>query len=135
MRPFLAPLLLLFAALFTGSCRSTTPPGTLLATSPPGARILVDGRDSGFLTPCVLALDEGDRHSLRFELPGHQPAEFSLTPHTRTEIITWMEGFAPWSQLHFPLFLPFWDLFLPVQMNRALEPSRVHVRMRPVETG
>jgi hypothetical protein len=132
-KPIVATVLLLAALL--GACRSTTPCGTLLASSPPGARILVNGNDSGFVTPCVLALAEGDRHLIRFELPGFEPAGLPLSPQMRIEFISWMEGYSPWSQLHFPLFLPFFDLFKPVRVNRALSPSRVHVRLHPTDRG
>ena len=37
------------------------PPGVNFSTTPPGAAVILDGTDSGFATPCIIDLDEGER--------------------------------------------------------------------------
>ena len=50
-------LALPFLAL--GSCaRNISPPGVFFSSEPPGARILVDGQDSGYVTPRMSRLND-----------------------------------------------------------------------------
>jgi hypothetical protein len=77
MRSFSAPFLL--AALASlASCLNITPCGTTLASEPPGARVRVDGRDSGWVTPCLIALDAEETHVVTLELDGFAPREVVL---------------------------------------------------------
>ncbi|MDE0891894.1 MAG: PEGA domain-containing protein, partial [Planctomycetota bacterium] len=53
----IAPLLL--ALLGAASCFSVQPAPTLsLSTHPPGALVLINGEETGFATPCILAVEE-----------------------------------------------------------------------------
>ena len=49
-------------------------PYVKIASDPPGARILIDERDSGFVTPAVMHLDVEDDHRVDLMLPGYAPA-------------------------------------------------------------
>jgi hypothetical protein len=40
-----------------GGLLDVSPPGTAFASEPPGARVEIDGQDSGWVTPCMIALD------------------------------------------------------------------------------
>jgi hypothetical protein len=55
----------------------------MITSTPVGARILIDGKDSGKTTPSVIPEDPGKYH-VRLELDGFEPAEHDLTvkPHT-----------------------------------------------------
>jgi hypothetical protein len=115
-------------------CLDITPPGTLFASDPPGARVLLDGRDSGWVTPCRIALDEEQAHRVSLELPGYAARSISLQPARRVHFLTWAYGVNGWNvRGRFPLFLPTADLLLPFRENEALSPARIFVRLRPAE--
>ena len=49
----------------------------VITSTPLGARILIDGNDSGHTTPAMIPTDPG-KHHVRLELDGYQPAEHDL---------------------------------------------------------
>jgi hypothetical protein len=120
------------ALLALAGCLNVSPPGTAFASEPPGARILVNGRDSGWVTPCVVALDTDEDHVVRFQLAGHAPRELRLVPHHRHRIVDWYTGVnGVRTTIRSPIFMPLADLALPFQEIRSLAPGRVFVRLRP----
>jgi len=134
MRSLLVPLLL--AALVTlSSCINISTRSTTLASEPPGARVRVDGRDSGWVTPCKIALETDEEHVVSLELDGFAPSEFVLQPQERHGIIAWRQGVnGVKSTIRFPLLLPIRDLLLPLREDDSLSPGRVFVRLRPSGT-
>lgn len=114
--------------LALGACQSVTPPGVHFSTTPPGARILVDGRDSGFVTPTNLDLD--DDHWIQFELDGYEPADIYLESGTRRHVIPWTRGEVDITTPWFPLLLPMEDLMLPVKVDKSPSPQRIYVKLR-----
>jgi hypothetical protein len=49
-----------------------------VVTEPPGARVLLDGKDTGLRSPCTLAdLSGRRRHRIRLELANHDPRTFA----------------------------------------------------------
>jgi hypothetical protein len=115
-------------------CLNVSPPGTAFASEPAGARILVAGRDSGWVTPCVIALDADEEHLVRFQLEGHAPRELLLVPLERHRIIDWYTGVnGVRSTIRTPVFMPLADLLLPLREIRTLGPGRVFVRLRPTD--
>ena len=130
MRSLLIPLLL--AAGTLSGCIDITPSGTFFASDPPGARILVDGRDSGWVTPCLIDLDEDEPHAVRIELSGFSAREVELGTHRRLHFIPWWYGVNSINiRGRFPLFLPTFDLLMPYRENDALSPARIFVHLRP----
>lgn len=130
LRRILAALALLTVS--TGCVAWTTPPATSISSTPPGARVVVDGKSSGFLTPCLVKLDTGRDHRLRLELAGHVPQELLLSEAGDLYLIPWRRGYdAPYGWA-FPLFLGARDLFAPVRIDNGLSPDRVHVSLEPV---
>lgn len=127
----LAALLLALPAL--GCVRFVAPPGVSFATTPPGAAVLLDGEECGYVTPCLIALDEDDAHAVELVLEGYQPARLRLLPGRDVHFVTWGEGQAYPIDWAFPLFLPSRALFFPMRADDRLYPSRVHVRLRPLE--
>lgn len=121
--------------LLTTACISNSrPAGTLFSSQPPGARLVVDGRDAGMVTPCYVDLADGDRHRISLELTGYEPALLKLGPDKRTWWITWAKGNAAWGGgFLFPLFLPAGDLFFPYRSDKGPRPERVHIHLQPEE--
>jgi hypothetical protein len=127
---FLAAALALAGA--TG-CKNVTPPGAYFDTSPPGAEVFVDGRSSGRVTPCLIALDEDDRIRVRLVLPGYRTREIVLLPRDQLHRIPWGDGaYAPNGERVF-FALDAEDLFTPLRDDEGHAPDRVFVRLEPVD--
>lgn len=106
------------------------PTGVNFSTTPPGAAVILDGVDSGFATPCIVDLDEGDAYRVEFELHGYQTAGLYLTPDRRWFLIPHIDTNRPPRVWDFPLWMPFGEFWMPVRTSTALAPSRVHLRLR-----
>ena len=131
----------LFSLLLLSSCLSWTtvrpdfvwdrrPAGVSLATTPPGAMVVVDGVDSGFATPCMLDFDTDESHRVELELDGYSTAGLYLMPNRRWFLIPYNDANRAPRVWRFPLWLPMGEFFLPVRTNTALAPSRIHLRLR-----
>ncbi|MFT5288445.1 MAG: hypothetical protein ACI8QS_001038 [Planctomycetota bacterium] len=142
---FLAPLLrprsglrkglLLGLLCLTPACISETPPGTYLDSEPPGALLFVDGKESGYVTPCKLHLDEGEDHVIRLEYPGYYPASIELLQDKTIKVISWKLGTNKSTGFASGFILPFWNLVAPIRTNDALSPGRIFARLVPLEEG
>lgn len=109
-------------------CQTTNHPVSL-ATDPAGARILIDGRDSGFVTPALLRLEREDQ-TVRFELEGFVAEERELHPGKRRSTIYWREMSVSYRTWHFPLWLNRDDTFTPYKVDKSLMPHRLFVRLK-----
>ena len=120
-------------ALLASSCvEIPRTPGVMFSSAPPGARVVVDGRDSGFVTPCHLDL-ERKHHDVDIVLPGYTPAAVKIEPGGQTWLILWDEAWLSENVWHFPLWLNARDGLFPVKVERSYEPKRVYVQLRLVE--
>jgi len=121
---------LLACALLAGGCsifdRSTK---VVLASDPPGARVVIDEHDSGFVTPCVLELDPADRTRVVLELPGFEPARRLLVPERDAYLILWRDMYLSSRTFYFPVWLNTRDFFEPIKLDKRLSPSRIFVRL------
>lgn len=125
----------LLAAFLHASCMNVSPPGVTFASEPPGARVQVDGQDSGWVTPCMIALTWEEVHVVTLALEGHVPHEILLVPEERLGVSDWRQGASGVnSTIRFPFFQEPVDFFFPLREVRALAPGRVFVRLRPAET-
>ena len=106
------------------------PAGVSFATSPAGAAVLIDGVDTGFATPCMIDLDEGDAHRVEFELEGYRTAGLYLTPDRRWFLLPYRDTTRAPRVWRIPLWLPFGDFWMPLRTSSALAPSRIHLRLR-----
>jgi hypothetical protein len=132
MRSTLHALLALHALLPLAGCLSVSPPATHFSSEPPGARVLVDGHDSGWVTPCLVALDTRAAHTVTLALEGHASRTLVLEPARRLGAVDYGQGVnGVKSTIRFPILLPAGDLFFPFRAARALSPGRVFVRLRP----
>ena len=124
----IAPLLL--ALLGAASCFSVQPAPTLsLSTHPPGALVLINGEETGFATPCLLAVEE-ELIRVDIVLDGYEPETRIVTRDPKLETRYWSEMNAGSRTWRFPLFLPIHDLFAsPVREVMILAPGRIFIRM------
>ena len=98
----------------------------MFASDPPGARVWVDGEDSGFVTPCNMGLSRED-HQIDLLLPGYQAASIKIGPRGERWLIHWSEAYISWNTWRFPLFLNYEDGLAPIKLSRGHSPQRIHV--------
>ena len=119
----------LFAlALGTSGCQIFAATAVSFFSEPPGARVIVDRKDSGFVTPCRITLPR-DPHKVELELPGYAPSVIELTPETVTETVYWRDMALTPRTWKFPLWLDLEGTFAPVTVHKTLAPGRVFVRL------
>jgi hypothetical protein len=118
------------AVSFLSACSvlGSSDSGVSFATEPPGARVVVDRKDSGFVTPCRMALETG-RHRVDLELPGYAQASLRLESDRRTDVILWRDMYARLGVWRFPLWLNVEDALEPVKVRKAIAPGHVFVRL------
>jgi PEGA domain-containing protein len=99
------------------------------ATEPPGARVVVDKHDSGFVTPCRMTLPSGSHHKVEIVMPGYAPVTLRIDHGLKADVILWRDmSNGPWTW-RFPLWLNFEDFFEPFKIRRAYSPGHVFVRL------
>ncbi len=124
---------LLVAALVTLGCSAPRP--VHFSSSPPGARIAIDGTDSGLVTPCLIQLEDASSREVDFLLTGYRPARRILVIRGRTEVVFWRECVGDPRTWCFPLWLGSKDFFKPIQSFGGESPRRVHVHLERVTDG
>lgn len=130
---FLSTVALLPALSLAPACVATSVPGATFTSEPIGARVLVDGRDSGWVTPCQIWLDVDEPVEVSFALEGYSTRTVKLVPARQWSAVTWPLGVHPAQDAPFPALLPPEDLLLPFREDDHLAPTRVFVRLRPAE--
>ncbi|HIF40924.1 MAG TPA: PEGA domain-containing protein [Planctomycetes bacterium] len=105
------------------------------SSAPAGAAILVDGEDSGFVTPALLDLPDPEDSRIEFVLEGYQTAVRQLDDERQGELVFWSEATTSPRKWNFPLFLPYTDFFFFYKRASAsrLEQQvrgRIFVRLR-----
>ncbi|MFN0243030.1 MAG: PEGA domain-containing protein [Planctomycetota bacterium] len=127
--PFVALVVVALA-----SCVSLRKPRAVaLSSDPPGARVRIDGRDCGFVTPCWISLDPDEEYRVAFEYPGYATAERLLTSRRQTEVILWKDQLVSTRVWLFPLWLNLEDFVTPIKTAKVSEPGRVYVRLERAE--
>jgi hypothetical protein len=99
------------------------------STDPPGARVVVDRKDSGFVTPCRLSMPSGSRHRIDLEMPGYEPVTVRVEKGIGTDIVLWRDMHVRPGVWNFPLWLNLQDAFEPYHVHWAHSPSHVFVRL------
>lgn len=99
------------------------------ATDPPGARVVVDRKDSGFVTPCRLTLPSGSRHRVDLVMPGYAPVSLRVERGPHAEVVLWRDMYVRPQVWRFPLWLNLEDALEPVKIRRTYSPGHVFVRL------
>ena len=127
-RSALAPILAVLLACT--SCISIEPDPTLsISTDPPGAQVLINGVDTGFATPCMLAVED-ELMQVDIRLRGYEPETRIVTRDPKFETRHLSEMNASSRTWPFPLYLNIHDLFNhPVREIMLLAPGRIFIRL------
>jgi len=120
-------------SVLAAACIEIRPtPGVVFASNPAGARVVVDGKDSGFVTPCHLAL-ERERHDVDLVLDGYHASSIRIEEGGELWLIYWDEAWINEQTWRFPLWLNARDGLFPIKIDRGYSPERIHVQLRLVE--
>ena len=122
-----ATLFLALTSLAGSGCYST--PMVSLSSDPPGAKVLIDERDTGFVTPCELTIANSD-HRIDFVLPGYDPMTRWTTNGRLAQAVIWNDMFISFQTFRFPLWLNYRDFLIPVEQITGPLPNRIFVRMQ-----
>ena len=117
------------AALSSACIELQRTPGVLFATNPPGARVIVDGVDSGFVTPCNIDLPR-ESQDIDMVLEGYKPVSVAIEPGGQTTLVFWDEALVYPNTWRFPLWLNARDGFLPVKVERSYSPARIYAPLQ-----
>lgn len=122
-------LLLLCAVAMTACTSFVGDPHVFVASTPPGADILVDGESTGLTTPALLDLGgffSGDKE-ITLELAGHEPETRWVRHHSTTATSRWGDGadenLLGWT---WPLWWTLGDFFVPFDVRWRFTPHEVH---------
>jgi len=104
-----------------------------ISSDPLGARIYVDGVDTGHTTPHRLAIGSavGGDHVVRLEKQGYHPASRTLYQHLEGYTSKWIDGAYEMALTPLPLFWTTGDTLLPFAARSVIAPSDLHVRLQP----
>lgn len=124
-------LSLLTAFLATSCVTAYDTVAVHFSSEPPGAAVLVNGRPTGFSTPCMVALEK-ERQIITFEKQGFQVPARILYEDPFNDTWLMSEATVGPHTYNFATFINL-DLFLqPVRTKNELIPGRVFVRLRPL---
>ena len=104
-------------------------PGVRVSSTPAGARLFVDGLDSGFLTPAAIQLSGGGPHRLDISLEGYRTASRLVTPNGPVRVIPWTAGYLGVSTFWFPLWLSVPELLAPIRLDDGFSPENLHISL------
>ena len=107
-----------------------------ITSEPAGARIVLDGVDTGYTTPRVLAIggNFGTDHTVRLEKTGFHPATRTLYQQQEGYTSKWIDGAFDLVMPPMPLFWTTGDVFAPLGVRGALLPRELHARLRTSDT-
>jgi hypothetical protein len=121
-------VLLLLVLLATPACTwFSSREHVLVASEPPGARILVDGVDTGRTTPSRLAIGGlfGGDHTIALHKKGFRPATRRVCQYTEGYTSKWIDGAV--EEMTLPLLWTAGDFALPFGVRAAILPAELYV--------
>ena len=114
-------------------------PTVYVTSTPAGASIEIDGRDTGQTTPArfdfstwynLAGAVAGD-HSVTIRKNGYEPETRVLYHHTTLYTSRWIDGATSSIMFSNPLFWTVGDFFTPFAARWAYVPHNLHVRLYP----
>jgi PEGA domain len=104
----------------------------LITSDPLGARILIDGTDTGRTTPAKVAVagNFGRDHVVTLNKRGYRPAQRRLYQFTEGYTSKWIDGAYSPVMLPLPLFWTAGDFVFPFGIRGALLPAELHVQLQ-----
>lgn len=126
----LRPLLCLPLALVSACTWWSSQEHVLITSDPLGARILVDGTDTGRTTPARLRIggNFGRDHMVELTLAGHRPERRTIYQYTEAYTSKWIDGAYDATMPPLPLFWTDGDLIFPFGIRGGLVPD-LHVKL------
>ena len=127
---FVPLLLTLLSLLTTPACTWFSSKERVLVSSEPlGARIVVDGYDTGRTTPASLPLGGlfGGDHTIVLHKKGYRPAARRVCQYTEGYTSKWIDGAYDLVMPPLPLFWTGGDLLTPFGVRAAIIPAELHV--------
>lgn len=122
----------LLLAWLLSACTCFRGDSTVLITSdPPGARILVDGEDSGRTTPANMDLGgmwAGDTW-ITLRKRGYRDEVRLLTHYTEGYTSRWIDGAEILTLPPLPIFWTLGDFFVPFAVRWAYVPGGIYVKL------
>lgn len=103
----------------------------LITSEPPGARIWLNGIDTGETTPKALDIagSFGSDHLLELKKKGYRTEQRVLYQHTNGYTSRWIDGGSTPGLPPLPLFWTLGDVFFPFAVKGALVPGEMCVKM------
>ena len=119
----------LLPSLLCSACWFTSHEMVLIASEPLGARILVDGEDTGHTTPTSLQLGGlfGHDHIVELQKKGFRPAKRRLCQYTEGYTSKWIDGAYDVVMFPLPFFWTAGDLLAPLGVRAAIIPAELYV--------
>lgn len=91
--------------------------------------VTINGEETGFATPCILAVEE-EFMRVDISLDGYDDETRIVTRDPKLETRYWSEMNSGTRNWRFPLWLPIHDVLAnPVQEVMILAPGRIFIRM------
>lgn len=101
----------------------------LIASEPPGARILVDGADTGRTTPASLPIGGhfGRNHIVTLEKEGYRPASRLVCQYTEGYTSRWIDGAFDLGMPPLPILWTTGDFVTPFGVRSAVIPAELWI--------
>lgn len=130
-RRFLMPLLVCLFPCLPACTWWKSGENVLISSEPLGARIVVDGVDTGKTTPARLTIggNFGSDHLLELQKPGYRNARRRLYQHTEGYTSKWIDGAYEFVMPPLPLFWTPGDFLVPFGVRGALLPAELYVQL------
>ncbi len=132
-----SPRTLLLCCLLPACTYANGDHRVLVTSTPAGARILVDGEDTGKTTPAMVPLGGilGSDRNLTVRKKGFDPEHRRVVHYTRSYAARWIDGAVEPTLWSLPLWWPLGDWVLPLGVRWTYVPHEVHVQLYPEGTA
>lgn len=131
LRRPLKPLAALLFACLPACTYVQSHENVLVSSEPLGARILVDGRDTGKTTPARLTIggNFGTDHIIELDKPGYRPVRRRVYQYTEGYTSRWNNGVYDMVMPPLPVFWTVGDFITPFGIRGAILPAELYVQL------